>query len=67
MHLTYMPAPLPHKATLRTCERDLEEAGDIGAMAIDEGAPGLEIRGAMGEETQKWWKSMAFEFYIQVR
>ena len=50
-------AAVRHTVKLGTHKKALEEAGDQG-LPFTEGPLVFETTGAMGEETQKWWKSI---------
>ena len=52
-----MAAALRHKVKLGTHKRELEEAKDQG-LPFMQGPLVFEGTGAMGEEAQKWWKSI---------
>ena len=52
-----MAAALRHTIKLGTHTRALEEAGDQG-LAFTKGFLVFETTRAMGEERQKWWKSI---------
>ena len=46
-----------HTVKLGTHDRALEKAGDQGVL-FTKGPLVFETTGAMGKETQKWWKSI---------
>ena len=50
-------AAVRHTVKLGTHKKALEEAGDRG-LPFTKGPLVFETTGAMGEETQKWWKSI---------
>ena len=50
-------AAVRHTVKLGTHKRVLEEAGDQG-LPFTKGPLVFEATGAMGEEPQKWWKSI---------
>ena len=50
-------AAVRHTVKLGTHKKALEEAGDQG-LPFTKGPLVFETTGAMGEETQKWWKSI---------
>ena len=59
-------AAVRHTVKLGTHNRALEEADDQ-VLPFTKGPLVFETTGAMGEETQKWCKSIVVEFYMQVR
>ena len=52
-----MAAAIRHTVKLGTHKNALEEAGDQ-SLPFTKGPLVFETTGAMGEETQKWWKSV---------
>ena len=57
LHMILVAAEVRHMGKLGTHKKALEEAGDQ-VLPFTKGPLVFETTGAMGEETQKWWKSI---------